>query len=100
MNAWTIARSAAIHIAEGREGLAARVVQLALNDARNDAEPRLKEAEEEIVKLRNCLAHHYTPHYNDLERWTEHCDEILAAGGTPPDEKEWRVELALTETER
>ena len=100
MNAWTVARSAAIHIAEGNEGLAARAVQLALNDARNGAEPRLVGLEDDVAKLKQALASNYNPTPSERSDWQKHCDEIWAAGGTPPDEDEWRVELALMELER
>ena len=100
MDARELARIVAIHIVKGQEGLAARTVQLALNDARDDAEPRLMELEAEVAKLRKCLAYHYLPRYVDWKWWGKHCDEIDAAGGTPPDEEEWMAELALAEWER
>jgi hypothetical protein len=74
--------------------------QVALDVARNDAEPRLVELKAEVAKLRKCLAYNYRPTPSEQAYWQKYCDEIWAAGGTPPDEEERRVELALAELER
>jgi hypothetical protein len=75
-------------------------VRNALIDARSDAEPRLVELEAEVAKLREALAYNYRPTPSERAYWQKHCDEIWSAGGTPPDEEEWGVELALAELER
>lgn len=100
MDARKLARLVAVQVAKGQYDLAVESAQMALDAARNDAEPRLTELEAEVVKLRKALAHHYLPVFGEWEWWREHCDEVNAAGGIPPDEEEWRVELALADLER
>jgi hypothetical protein len=95
-----LARLVAVQVAKGQYDLAVKSAQVALDVARNDAEPRLKELEAKMLKLKQALAHFYSPTTLQFTYWRTHWDEIWAAGGTPPDETEWRVELALTELER
>ena len=100
MNAVEIVRHVAIHVATDQRRMAEELVRNALNNAQNDAEPRLKELEDEVAKLKECLASNYSPRSVNWTQWGKHCDEIDAAGGTPPDETGWRVELALAEWEK
>ena len=100
MNAREIVRHVAIHVATDERRMAEELVRNALIDAQNDAEPRLVELEAEVARLRESLAYNYRPTPSEQSYWQKHCDEIDAAGGTPPDETEWRVELALAELER
>lgn len=100
MNARKLARLVAVQVAKGQYDLAVESVHMALDAARKEAEPRLVELEAEVAKLRKCVAHHYTPLYREWEVWQKYCDDTWAAGGTPPDEDEWRVELALAALER
>jgi hypothetical protein len=100
MNARKLARLVAVQVAKGQYDQAVESAQMALDVARNDAEPELVELKAEVVRLRKSLAYHYRPTPDECIRWDKHCDEIWAAGGTPPDEDEWRVELALAELER
>ena len=97
MNARKLARLVAVQVAKGQYDLAVESAQTALDAARNDAESRLAELEDEVAKLRKSLAYNYTPTQDAWNSWYDHNAEIDAAGGTPPDEEEWRVELALAE---
>jgi hypothetical protein len=100
MNARKLARLVAIQVAKDQYELAVISIRLALEAAQNDAEPQLVKLKAEVKKLQECLAYHYAPHYREREWWWKHCDKIDAAGGTPPDETKWRVELALEERRR
>jgi hypothetical protein len=100
MNAMQIVSHVAIHVATDQRRMAEELVRNALIDERNNAEPELVELKAEVVRLRKSLAYHYRPTPDECIRWDKHCDEIWSAGGTPPDEDEWRVELALAELER
>jgi hypothetical protein len=100
MNAGVIVSQVAIRVATDQRRLAEELVRDALLEERNDAEPELVELKAEVAKLRKALAYNYRPTPSERAYWQKHCDEIWSAGGTPPDEEEWGVELALAELER
>ncbi len=46
-------------------------------------------------KLRRALAYYYVPTVEEYRQFDELCEEVLAAGGSPPDEEFHWSELAL-----
>jgi hypothetical protein len=100
MNTSIIVTEIAVLVAKGRQRDAFKLLRAALQEAQDEAEPRLVEVDAEVLKLKKALAYNYRPTPSERAYWQKHCDEIWSAGGTPPDEEEWRVELALAELER
>jgi hypothetical protein len=67
----------------------------AISQLLRQAEPRLEELETENEKLRKALAYHYTPTSEEIVTFSEHCDMVWSAGGSPPDEDYHWAEVAL-----
>jgi hypothetical protein len=96
--AQTVVDGVAIYVATDRRKDANTLVHSVLEKVQKEAEPRLKELEAEVAKLKKALAYHYESTPDELLNWEEYCDRIWAAGGSPPDEDEHWVQVALKKT--
>lgn len=85
----------AISMARQRRDYAIQMVRDALMTARNETEPLLAQLMDEIALLRKALAGEYCLSEEEFRNWDEHCAQISACGGNPPDFENWKVELAL-----
>ncbi|MHC4188412.1 MAG: hypothetical protein ACYSUB_01885 [Planctomycetota bacterium] len=97
--AHTLVSEIAISVALDERPTAKKLAHRVLKEAQTEAEPRLKELEAEVTKLKDALAYHYYPTSEELESWARHCSQIDSCGGSPPSETEWWVYLALSHWE-
>lgn len=95
----TIVNKVAMCVARDHRRTAVRIVREALEKTQKEATPQLDKLEVVLTKLREALAYYYLPAPNEIMEWHRHCDAISAAGGNPPDEAGWRVEMALRHLE-
>jgi len=62
-------------------------------------EPHMNELKDEVAMLREVLADTYSPSSDEMVSWYEHCNQISACGGNPPDELDHWAEVAINRWE-